>query len=428
MTERPSRYIGAVLIKGVSAAALFGSHIALSRLAGSVDDYGRFSYLLSVSGVVGLVALWGLDRSLVRFISLGHRVRPRVLVGALGAGSAASIGVAAVYLAVVRPEFATPIWLGALAILLVGMALSRALAAILRGLDRTVSSEAILQLGRPLLLLFALGGVVAVSTTPLTGVGMTVLFGVSYVAVSALLLIAVARWGRRAFDARPARPEGSRVTRLLGWSTPYLLAGAALPLLSNMDVLVVGQFVSDADLGLYAAGVRVVSVATLGLLAVSLLLSARIAPLVEAGRTAELQALLRQNIGVTLMVSAPLLGGLLLFGEQALALFGPEYVAAGPALMVLLGAQFINVLVGPVNLIASLSLPQRSIVLSALAAIALLVVVSALTVPRLGIVGGAMGHAAGLAGFNLLLLAAVRSRLSVDPSARALIGARRRAG
>ncbi len=420
------RYAAAVVTKGVSAAALFGSHVALSRLAGSVDHYGTFSYALSLAGVLGLVGVWGLDRSLVRLVSLGHQLRPAAVATALAFASIVAVFGVTAFVAIARVDMLTPAWIGAIAMIVVGTAASRSFAAVLRGIDRTVTSEAILQVGRPALLLLGLGGGVALGLRSLDGLSMAMLFGASHLLTALLLLAGLVVWASGIFAGPPDAEPGHRPAALLRLSTPFLLSGMALPLLANVDILIIGQFLPDADVALYAAGVRVVSVAAMGLLAVGILLSARIAPLVRERNRGELQRLLRENMGVTLAVSAPLVGALLVFGEHALALFGEEYRAGFPAMLVLLIAQLVNVLSGPVHLVATLSLPQRSIVLSAVVAVLLLAVVSVIAVPTLGIAGGALGHAVGLTTFNLLLLRSIRGALVVDPSALALLPGRHR--
>ena len=64
---------GSLIIRIASAAAAFGLHMLLARLAGA-DQYGTYSYVLACLGIAALIVTLGLDLSLVRFVA-AYRAR-----------------------------------------------------------------------------------------------------------------------------------------------------------------------------------------------------------------------------------------------------------------------------------------------------------------------------------------------------------------
>jgi O-antigen/teichoic acid export membrane protein len=110
----------------------------------------------------------------------------------------------------------------------------------------------------------------------------------------------------------------------------------------------------------------------------------------------------------------PLALFLLLFGRDVLALYGPEFAAAGILpLRILVGAQFFNLLCGPVGSLAMMSgLEWESLRLNAINTV-LLGAGSAALIPFFGLTGVALAYALAVVFMNVALMILVRQKLGV---------------
>lgn len=110
----------------------------------------------------------------------------------------------------------------------------------------------------------------------------------------------------------------------------------------------------------------------------------------------------------------PLVLFLWLFGRDVLALYGPDFAAVGTLpLRILIGAQFFNLLCGPVGNLAMMSgLEWELLRLDTINTI-LLVAASAALIPAFGLTGVAVAYALAVVFMNVALMILVRQKLGV---------------
>jgi O-antigen/teichoic acid export membrane protein len=97
-------------------------------------------------------------------------------------------------------------------------------------------------------------------------------------------------------------------------------------------------------------------------------------------------AYFRASVFPGIVTAMALMGGLF-FGKQVLAAFGPEYVPGHSALMLLLAAQLVRTLVGPIVQFAIVAGAVRPLILVLVPATAMLVASLALVAPAHGVTG-----------------------------------------
>lgn len=193
----------------------------------------------------------------------------------------------------------------------------------------------------------------------------------------------------------PMRPPD-----LLRQSWPFLLTGSLMFLNHWADQLLLKTLRGSYDLGLYAAGNRIVNMVTIPLLAVNSIVAPRLAGLWTQDDRAGLRRAARQATRLIVWSSLPVFLVVFVFAEFLLGLFGPEFVSGAPAMRILLLGQCCNVLVGPTGAVLNMTRYERLMNRLALAGLVVNVAANLLLVPRFGATGAAAGSALGLAVLN----------------------------
>ncbi|MEK7728168.1 MAG: polysaccharide biosynthesis C-terminal domain-containing protein, partial [candidate division KSB1 bacterium] len=105
----------------------------------------------------------------------------------------------------------------------------------------------------------------------------------------------------------------------------------------------------------------------------------------------------------------------LVFGRKLLHVFGAEFEAALPVLLIITLASFIDAGVGPAGQFLQMIGRERAASALVISAALVTVGLNVLLIPRYGAVGAAMGTGAGIALLNLGRLLALRKFLGVFP-------------
>ncbi len=228
-------------------------------------------------------------------------------------------------------------------------------------------------------------------------------------------------WEResRRFPHLPADPSETR--ELLRYGAPRAPAALLSQLLFWTDYFVLAAVGhgSDADLGVYAAAVRVAQALVLFLIAVNYMFSPFVADLHARGERDRLNGLYQALTRWTLAGTIPLLLLLLVVPGAVLRIFGSSRFEAGTTpLRILLIGQLVNVAVGSVGFILimvgrtgwDLAVYAGSFVLD--------LTVALLLVPKLGPNGAAIAQAVTLTVSNAVRLALVWRFVRIQPFSR----------
>lgn len=183
-----------------------------------------------------------------------------------------------------------------------------------------------------------------------------------------------------------------------------------------MLIAAAGIALPPAQLSLFAVAFSIINIINFGVVAVDVAFSPRIAHAMAAGQPMRRDRLLAISAGIKLTglgLGAALVAGL---GHWALGLFGAEYLAAWPALMVMLTIPAAAVLFGPASVLLASRGQGRTDFTGNLTGAA--VTVGAICVGGLagGVAAAAMGAAAGYAVSQALMAIMCRRRLGIDPT------------
>ncbi|ADI15824.1 flippase [Truepera radiovictrix] len=408
-----------LLMRVVSTGLGFATSVLLARLLG-VSGYGVYAFVFAWVNLLAIPTALGMDKLMVREVAV---FRARGAWGALHgfvrwgnlAVLAASLGVAAlaagVGWVVLAPRDGLRLaFVLALASLPLTTLTSLRQAA-MRGFNHIVSGQWPELLLRPVLIIaFSLLAWFALPRfgLPFNAVWATLAaFAATAVAfgVGALLLVRVLR------DETESAPPSAEPGRWLRRALPFMVISGMYVLNARTDVVMLGMLADTDAVGLYTPATRGAELISFVLLAVNTALSPTLARLFAEGKRAQLEAATARSTRLITLATLPLALGMVLLGGVFLRLFGPEFVAARTALVILSAGQLINAATGTVGTLLNMTGFERDTALAVGLSATLNILLNALLIPPFGINGAAAATALSTLTWNALLATFVYRRL-----------------
>jgi len=414
----------ATLSMRIAARALaLPTALVLARVLGP-SEYGKYAYGLSWGVALGVVAVAGLDRYLVkavaRYTALGDPARLRGVAG-WGARTAmlTSLFVAGVF-AAIAPLFVGSSFLPAtwICLALVPMfALTNVRQAVMQGLHRVELSCAPEQIVLPVALLVLLGAVLAGRIVHLDAASAAAVNLIAYALAFVVGVVLVRRSLAATTERVSPRREWREWTRSL---PPFALVGFVTLAQVQAGVLILGSLGRAADAGAYQVAGRIAEVASVALVAINAPLAPRAAHLFALGRRGELAGLATRTARAGVAVCLPLALLAVVFRGPLLGLFGSGYGAGATALVLLVCAQLFSALIGSVGVLLMMSGGERAAAAGFTAGLLVCVGSGIALASHYGATGAALGQLLGIVCWNVVLWIFVRRRLGIDASALGL--------
>lgn len=417
-------------IRVSSAGLLYLSQIAMARWMGSFE-YGIYVFVWTWVLVLGGLSHAGISASMIRLIpQLREQERFDALRGLLFGGRLAALalstlvalvagGLVWTFASVLSDHYALPIMLALFCLPLF------ALTDVHDGVGRGYAWMGVALVPpyvlRPLLLLAAMGtsialGLPADATTA------------ALAAIAATWLTAAIQFAVVQVKLSKALPRGDRTYEPVAWATtalPLLLITACDMVLQNADVLVVSQFLSPSDVGIYFAAAKTMSLIMFVHYAVGSAVANRFATLHARGDHAALKAFVRDAVNWTFWPSLGAAMFILILGRPLLSLFGPSFTSGYPVMFILVLGFLIRSAMGPSEFLLNMVGQQRRCARSLMIAAAVSVSLNLVLVPIWGLVGAASATAMALVTAALLNHSAAARHLGLEIAIWSNVGPRR---
>lgn len=414
---------GSLAIKAVHAALAFALAVVLARTLGP-EGYGVYSFALAITMLAAIPAQVGVPQLVVRETAKAQANGNYGLMRGLWRwGNVAVALFSALALAVVVGI----LWFtdiggdGArVATLMIGIALIPVIAlanvrgACLRGLRKVVQGQLPESIIRPALLLF----LVLVWGTWFVEDELNPQMAMGFYVLAAVLAFIIGAWLLR--RSRPAelgeRPVPEYHSSAWRKAVIPLAMITGLQLINNYaDLIILGIFRTDEEVGIYRAVFQVALLVIFGLQAMNQVLQPHFARLYEQGEMAKLQRLVTTSARAILALALPPVLIFMVFGAELLGwVFGDAFRAGGVALAILAAGQLVNAGMGSVGMLLNMTGHERDTMHGITVAAASNVVLNVILVPPFGMVGAAAASALTLVLWNLLLRNFVNSRLGLE--------------
>jgi O-antigen/teichoic acid export membrane protein len=242
-------------------------------------------------------------------------------------------------------------------------------------------------------------------------------------AIAAMLASAAAVWiamigqmivmNRRLGAAIEAGPKAYDFRGWLAVSLPILMVEGFYLLLSYTDVLLLQQFRSSEEVGVYFAVVKTLALVSFIHYAMSATTAHRFAEYHATGDRARLSAYVAHAIKWTFWPSVAATALLLAFGKPLLWLFGPQFVAGYDIMFIAAIGLVVRSAIGPVERLLNMLGHQHICALAYASAFVMNVVLCVLLIPRFGGHGAAAATSLALVFETVLLFWIVRRRLGL---------------
>jgi O-antigen/teichoic acid export membrane protein len=425
--------LGAILVKGVlGTAGIRAAHgvlgfltaIVLAKMLGP-SGYGTYAFVMALVGFVTIPSELGVPGLAVREVAAsnarkdwgymrGFIIRSHQMIGLMSA-VLATFGATALLIwgRNLDPIKASCMWLALLLIPLVSLGSLRG--AMLRGLRKVVLGQLPEQVIRPaslLLLILVLhlaghGFETAVSVMSVQIISVAIAFACG--------LVLFVR--NRPEELATAVPHFKSSAAWLHSSIPFGLSAAMQLINGRTDVLVLGMFRDDAEIGVYRVAVQLATLIIFAQQTVNAIQGPHVAHLYAAGDTKKLQKMITKSSRAIFMFSLSIVILLVLLGEPIIRIaFGPQYAGAYWPLVILSVGQLVNASTGAVANVLNMTGHERDTTRIILVGAVLNVALNFMLTPVLGMIGAAVATASGLITWNLLMWHRAYKRTGIDTS------------
>jgi O-antigen/teichoic acid export membrane protein len=395
--------------------------IYLARTLGA-EALGVYALGMSIVGVIGLFNAVGLPTAGARFVSEYSSQHDYARLGAFLRGALSLLGFGNLVLGAVllvgmpsiavrfyhTPALASFSWSFA-AIMLLGV-LNTFLGQCMAGFSAIARRTVI---------------------THFTGTSVTILLAVVLISlhfglggylvaqvVSAMLVLGCLIYSVWKLTPQPAQTTGGFghiEKRVVSFSATTFGIAVVHFVLAQADKITLGYYLNVKQVGIYAVSIAVAGFVPVALTSVNQIFSPMIAELHSAGNRQLLQKLYAWLTKWVLVFTIPLAAAIIIFAGPVMTVFGEGFRSGAAVLAVCAIAQLINCAAGSVGFLLLMSGNQVALMkVQALNAV-LMVVLNVLLVPRLGILGAAIGLSASVVGTNIWCLLEVRKRLHLFP-------------
>ncbi|WP_206756615.1 flippase [Aerosakkonema funiforme] len=339
----------------------FITQVVLARLLG-VGSYGSYIYAITWITVLGVVGKLGFDTASVRFVAaystqqayglLGGYLRYSsqvILLISIGAGLCLGL-VSWIFQARYSLELLHTFWIaGALLPLSTALEVQQSR---LRALKKIIQGQLPQEVLVPLLVLV---GTVIAAVWFKSDLDATTAMSIRLVAVAVALGISF-------YLLIQVLPKEVRVSQPIFKSNEWFRAALAMVLVTGFNMvvaqtgtIVLGATLGTKQVGMYAVASKIAELLVFILVAVNSILAPLVASLHAKGERTELQRIVRIGVWIVFAISLSIAVILLIFGRQLLSLFGAEFTASYPILVVLIVSQLINAMSGPVSLLLNMT-------------------------------------------------------------------------
>ena len=424
---------GAGIVLGIRIAASVISYVSIAALARwmGVSEYGVFAFAYSWLYLLALPAGLGLSAACVRFLAeyaaLDDWPKVRGLIWrstllTLGTGVAIAVVAAAVILiapGLIQPAYRTPLLLVVMGVPL--FALATLGSQVGRAFGWVLSAYSPTQVWQPLLVLIVAGVLVTAGVK----IGASLMVPISIGIGAGTLLVQAILYAKRLGPR--LRPVAAQYD-MKAWvrvAVPLLLIDSFVALIAYADIIMVGIFLTPADVAHYFAATRLAMIVSFFFTSIGALAGPNLAALHAQGRTRDMQDLLA---GITPWMTAPALVVTLVLaaaGWPLLRFFGPGFEVGYATLVLLAAGNLFASASGPAALVLNMTGHQdtagKTYGGAALANVAL----NVLLIPRFGIAGAALATAFTTIVMSAVLVYLVRRRLGLRSSIFGVLHAHR---
>lgn len=413
--------LAAFAVRIVAAGLAFVVQVVLARLIGA-DSYGEIATGLTIVLLVTCVATLSLDNASQHFIAAYRATGDGDGLRGYLRRTPVIVGIVSLIIAVPAVALFASLGNATLAILLATvpiLALMAMFEGYAKSFDWPILALAPQFIGRPVLMVGVVLGMIYLGSSadaPLAAWGLLV----SAVAVLAIQGVILRRRLAGTVASGPARTD---TRRWLNVSTPILIGDFGGMLIVSADVIALSLFAGSAEAGIYFAAIKSLALVQFIAYAVSQASAHQASALYAVGDVDGLKSFVRKASIWTFLPSLAFALALLAVGPWILALFGDDFSAGYPAMVIVTIGFVVRAAVGPAARVLTMIGQERKTAAIHVAAGLFALVACCALVPVWGIIGAATALSATLCVETILIGLALVSALNAPSGSARLADA-----
>ncbi|MHB8245843.1 MAG: lipopolysaccharide biosynthesis protein [Acidimicrobiales bacterium] len=429
LTEKTAANLGGAAVTATASFLLVVAvtHELTRRSAGVL--FAATSLFLLLEAAAGLGTGTGMVYFLPRLRRVGDVESIRRIVRSASAPVAVAALAAAVVLAMLPGTFgevmtrasgsSSSLVLWALAFALPFAAIADLLQAATRGFERMRVTVLIEKVGRPIvqLCLVAIAG--------MTGriLLVTAAWALPYIPSACLSYPPLRRLlGNLSASGVPVAPTLPHPGRdLWRFSAPRALVGIFQQALQRLDIVLVFLLRGAVAAAIYTAATRFLVVGQMPGGAIIYAMQPQVSRLLSGGRREEAEDVYRTSTAWLIMITWPLYLAAALLARPFLGLFGHGYASASPVVVLLAAAMLVATSVGQVDIMLAMTGRSWVNLLDVTIGLGLNIGIDLILIPRMGILGAAIGWAVAILATNLIPLLQVLVLIRMHPFGRSTL-------
>lgn len=413
--------VGSALIQVINRLLALALGVVLARGLGA-EGYGIYAYAFALMTLLMVFAELGIPTLLMREVAASQARRDwphlrGVLVRTLQIVLLSAVtlaGIAALLLWLLSDGMSvnqsrTLVWVIALLPL---TAATRAMMAVLQGLQHVVKAQAVEMLFRPALVLLGIGGIFAFfPDMRLPQYAMLVQLG------GAIIVLCAAAVLLYLYLPRPVHSTTAQyqTRQWLANAMPLTLIGGAGIINNQTDILMLGFFQPPEEVGIYRVAVQGAVLVAFGLQAANAVIAPQFARLYAQGDHARLQRLVTVSARIILIAALPVALTFILAGDVIASwVFGPEFTQSHTPMAILAAGQLVNAAMGSVGFLLNMTGHERDVARTLLITAGLNILLNLFLIPLFGMAGAAVATAVSLILWNIMLYKIVKKRIGIN--------------
>ncbi|MCL1049568.1 flippase [Shewanella abyssi] len=407
MSSLLKKFTGTAGVMLISRGLAMVTGVIFARYLGP-EQFGLYSFTLAIIAMATLPVIAGLPNLLVREIAHFHLEEKWALLAGVINWSRVYVLVLSLiimmcmYLGLYFDFFKVAVsdllWVAILLIPLKGVLTQQG--AVLNGFRQPILAQLPVQIFAPALTLVILCFYIfyGVELTGSKLINISILASLFAFFVSAILLNNTIK-----SNAHKCAPEYT-IKKWYASLLPFTIMTFIATLNTELASVLLGWLVDNESVAYFKVAMQAVALIALGLHSVNAVIMPNIARLYKKGDLQETQALLTKSVRLSSLVSLPIIFFLIIFGEFAISLlFGKDYLAAYPILVILCFGQLVNVLMGSVGLVLNMTGNEKSTLKSLFITLLLNLILLAVLIPMYGAIGAAIAVSLSLVCWNVLM-------------------------
>ncbi len=209
-------------------------------------------------------------------------------------------------------------------------------------------------------------------------------------------------FSKYAFTNNAESHEEFKALELLKLSVPLMLASSLSLLMSWVDILMLGIYASESEVGIYSVAAKIAALLTLPLYAVNSIAAPKFAQYWKLHEKDKLVRVVKESSRLIFFSSVPIFIVILVAPEFFLGLFGEDFKSGALALMILLFGQMTNAYCGSVGNFLQMTGKQKIFQYILLFSVAINILLNALLIPIYGMTGAAIASAISMIIWNAI--------------------------